>query len=125
MRAPWTSEEVAIIVFLRSRGLLLRDCRNVLNFKLHLHDNLPRSLNAIREKLKSTTNSDGFPGLKSHEVDNWLHAVNIPNIGTLLSFTDSEVELMGPVRRLSILLGDSHSVMQSKRTFLSASEFRR
>lgn len=102
LKPKWQKEELAIVIFFRSRSVSLQGCTDLLSHKTHgMHPNA-RTLNSVTEKLSDIRHKDQLFSTVTDDwdlnaVDCYLRELGVADLPALTSVGPEELDLMGNV----------------------------
>lgn len=102
----WTEKEIVLIVFFRSRGVSLAGCKNLLEFKFPNLHKMPRTLDAVSQKLEKLSQKQNLmrdnKQWSQEATDSYIASINPAEIDHILDFGPQELEIVREVTTTSI-----------------------
>jgi len=122
----WQPEEVAVILFFASRGVIQAECHRILLHKCRDSGRSSRNFTAVRGKLLMLRNAQGLvlwgserKSWNKSAVDQYLQSLQIPNLEAWTSAGEAELNLMAQViHSLSLNTNNTYNRPRAEQTFL-------
>ena len=115
----WTNDEVALIIFHRSRGISLAGCKALLQLKFPCLHETPRSIDAVSIKLQQLSHD---PQLYNADTKQWFQVAVDAYIANLNTSDLDSIIHVGPEEEAVIsAVGPQSTLLHPRLTFVSQS----